>query len=192
MKWNVVTIACCVLLLAINFSLLRQNRRLKAQLSAPPPALEAQAGKQVPDLEGYDVAGRPLSVRYGADSRKVLVLVFSPTCKFCAQNWPHWKELVDGLDQGAVRPVAVDVTSTASPAFLSEHHLDRIPVFLQLPPQSIVSYRMQITPQTILVDGNGKVEKVWSGVLTDSSLGEIKQLAEDKDVSSRQIPSQVF
>lgn len=180
MKWNIVTISCCLLLLIIDVSLLRQNRQLKAQLSAPPPGLEVQAGRQVPDLEGFDVTGKPLSVHYGADARKVLVLVFSPTCQFCAQNWPRWTELMDGLDQQAVRPIAVDVTSTASPAFLSEHHLSGIPVFFQVQPQIVVSYRFQITPQTILVDGHGKVEKVWSGVLSDSALGEIKKMAGSK------------
>jgi peroxiredoxin len=180
MKWNVVTMACCLLLLVIDVSLLRQNRQLKAQLSAPAPGLEVQVGRQVPDLEGFDVAGKALSVRYGTDSRKTLVLVFSPTCQFCAQNWPRWKELMGGLDQQAVRPIGVDVTSTSSPAFLSEHDLSGIPVFLRVPPQIVVSYRFQVTPQTILVDSHGKVEKVWSGVLNDSMLGEIKKMAGSK------------
>lgn len=176
MKWNIAATACCVLLLVLDVALLRQNRQLKAQLSAPPAGLEVQAGTQVPDLEGFDVAGKPLSVRYGQDSRKVLLLVFSPSCKFCGENWPRWEALLAGSDPHVVRPVGVDISSTASQAFLVEHKLTEAPVFLQLQPQAIVKYRLQITPQTILVDGKGKVEKVWSGVLDDSSLTEVKNL----------------
>jgi len=34
---------------------------------------------------------------------------------------------------------------------------------------------MHLTPQTILVDPNGKVEKVWTGVMTDSAVADLKQ-----------------
>ena len=44
MKWNVAISACCVVLLAANIALLRQNRQLKAQMSLPSPTLEAAAG----------------------------------------------------------------------------------------------------------------------------------------------------
>lgn len=176
MKWNIAATACCVLLLILDVALLRQNRQLKAQLSAPPAGLEVQAGIEVPDLKGFDAAGMPLTVRYGQDSRKVLLLVFSPACKFCAENWPRWEALLAGFDRQAVRPVGVDISSTASQAFLREHRMSELPVFLQLQPQAIVKYRLQITPQTILVDGKGRVEKVWSGVLDDSSLTEVKNL----------------
>jgi len=48
MKWSVAISACCVVLLAANIALIRQNRQLKAQLSLPPPALEAAAGTRCP------------------------------------------------------------------------------------------------------------------------------------------------
>jgi peroxiredoxin len=38
-----------------------------------------------------------------------------------------------------------------------------------------VDYRLQLTPQTILVDASGKVEKVWTGVLKDTDVSELKQ-----------------
>ncbi len=54
MKWSVALSACCVVLLAANIALLHQNRQLKAQISLPPPTLEAAAGAQMPDLRGFD------------------------------------------------------------------------------------------------------------------------------------------
>ena len=62
MKWNVAISACCVVLLAANIALLRQNRQLKAQMSLPPPTLEAAAGTQMPDLQGFDPDGKPVEV----------------------------------------------------------------------------------------------------------------------------------
>ncbi len=177
MKWSYALFACCVLLLGFNIALLRQNRALKAQLSGAPAGFEVEAGASVPDLKGYDINGKPLTIDYGQDQRKVLVLVFSPTCRFCVENWPKWWGLMRSLDRGAVRPVGVDVTSSSSSAFLAEHHLSDIPVLLQVDPKSRIDYRFQITPQTILVDRNGKVEKAWSGVLSDTALSEIQRRA---------------
>jgi len=174
-KWNFAISGCCLLLLAANIALLNQNSKLKAQLSVPPPALEATAGAQVPDLHGFDITGKPVELRYGEDQRKVLVLVYSPTCPFCDQNWPKWQQLISSLDLSAVRPIGVDVTSTTDAGFILQHQLSQLPVFLKVDPRATVDYRFQLTPQTILVGHDGKVEKVWTGVLNDSSLGELKQ-----------------
>ena len=175
MKWMVALSACCVVLLAANIALIHQNSQLKAQLSLPSPTMEAAAGAQVPDLRGVDVEGKPVEVLYGKDSRKVLVLVFSPTCPFCDQNWPKWQQVISSLDPSAIRPVLVDVTSTTTAGFISQHQLSSLPVILKADPQATVDYRMHLTPQTILVDPNGKVEKVWTGVMTDSAVADLKQ-----------------
>jgi hypothetical protein len=186
-KWNVAISACCIILLATNIALIHQNRQLKAQLSQPPPALEAAAGTQMPDLRGFDPDGKPVEVLYGKDPRKVLVLVFSPTCAFCEQNWPKWEQVISSLDRGVVRPVGVDVTSTATAPFLTQHQLTALPVFLKVDPQATVNYRFQLTPQTILVDRAGKVEKVWTGVLNDSAVADLKQrLADSKTAVNAQ------
>ncbi|HEX4602445.1 MAG TPA: redoxin domain-containing protein [Candidatus Angelobacter sp.] len=185
MKWNVAISFCCVLLLAANIALIRQNRQLKAQLSQPPPAFEAAAGTQMPGLHGSDPEGKPVEVLYGKDPRKVLVLVFSPTCPYCDQNWPKWQQVISSLDGSIVRPVAVDVTSTTSGAFVTQHQLAGMPVLLKVDPVDTVNYRFQLTPQTILVDQSGKVEKVWTGVLTDSALAELKQRTGESKTASQ-------
>jgi peroxiredoxin len=176
MKWSIAISACCVVLLAANIALIHQNSQLKARLALPPPQMEASQGAQVPDLKGFDPDGKPVEVLYGRDSRKVLVLVFSPTCPFCDQNWPKWQQVISSLDRSAVRPVLVDVTSTTTAGFVSQHQLSSLPIILKADPQATVNYRFQLTPQTILVGSGGKVEKVWTGVLNDSALAEIKQL----------------
>jgi AhpC/TSA family len=174
-NWKFAISGCCLLLLAVNIALIRQNQQLKAQLSLPPPALEASAGTQMPDLKGFGPDGKPVEVLYGKDPRKVLVLVFSPTCAFCEENWPKWERVISSLDRSMVRPVGVDVTSTAQAPFLAQHQLTGLPVFVKVDPTAVVNYRFQLTPQTILVDHAGKVEKVWTGVLNDSAVTELKQ-----------------
>ena len=110
MKWNFAISGCCLLLLAANIALIHQNSELKSRLSLAPPSLEAATGAQMPDMHGFDLTGKPIEVDYGKDPRKVLVLVFSPTCPFCDENWPKWQQVISSLDRSAIRPVAVDLT----------------------------------------------------------------------------------
>jgi peroxiredoxin len=175
MKWNFAISGCCLLLLAANIALIHQNSTLKSRLSLPPPSLEAATGSQMPDLHGFDLKGKPIELDYGKDPRKALVLVFSPTCPFCDENWPKWQQVISSLDRSAIRPVAVDVTSSTSATFVSQHQLEEMPVFLKVDPRATVNYRFQLTPQTILVDSAGKVEKVWTGVLNDSAMAELRR-----------------
>ncbi|HKV95126.1 MAG TPA: redoxin domain-containing protein [Candidatus Angelobacter sp.] len=185
MKLNIALSACCVVLLAANVALIHQNGQLKARLALPPQQMEAAHGAQMPNLKGFDLTGKPVEVLYGKDQRKVLVLVYSPTCPFCEQNWSKWYDLMASLNHSAVRPVAVDVTSTSTAGFLSQHQLAELPVFQKVDPQATVDYHFQLTPQTLLIDSDGKVEKVWSGVLSDSSLAELKQrLGESKTTTA--------
>src|SRR5258708_29822216 len=132
MKWTVALSACCVVLLAANIALIHQNSQLKAQLSLPPPVMEAAAGAQVPDLRGVDLEGKPVEVLYGKDSRKVLVLVFSPTCSFCDQNWTKCEQVISSLDRSAVRPVAGGGTSTTTSGVVFQHQLVPLAVFLKV------------------------------------------------------------
>jgi peroxiredoxin len=176
-KWNLAAWACCIVLLAANLALVLQNRQLKSQLAQPPPAYEAAPGTQVPELAGHDPDGKPLSIAYGADQRKVLIFVFSPTCGFCAENWPKWWRIFPALDRTAVRPVSVDVSSSVTRDFIAQHQMTDMPVVAQADPKALVRYQFRLTPQTILVDAGGRVEKVWSGVLDESNVAEIERMA---------------
>ena len=183
MKWNVVLAACCLLLLGMNVALIRQNKTLKAQVSQPPPSLEAPIGAQMPELKGFDPGGREISIAYGKDLRKVLVFVYSPSCQFCTQNWPKWQQLFPELDRSAVRPIGVDVSATSTMDYIVRQFKD-LPVVTKVDPKDMVDYHLHLTPQTILVNQTGKVEKVWSGVLTDANVAEIKGMIGNRTISS--------
>ena len=48
-----------------------------------------------------------------------------------------------------------------------------------------MDYRFQLTPQTILIDRPGKVEKVWTGILNDSAMAELTQLTGGSKAASQ-------
>jgi hypothetical protein len=170
---NIVLVALCILLLASNVVLLKRARIIDQNNEALKHfALEVKRGTHVPPIEGLDPDGRWASVGF-QEGRPLVVLVFSPRCAFSDKNWANWSVLAPVIDRRA-RAVYVDVSKTADRSYLSTHPTGRAPVVVKPDAKAISSYNLSMTPQTILVDGDGTVQKVWSGVLGDEDLADIQ------------------
>jgi hypothetical protein len=152
-------------LMLVNVMLVEQNKKLKVLASRPDRALEVKPGTALPPLEGLDISGATNSVRYGQDLRKTVLLILSPRCQVCDGNMPNWKAIINGLDRRSFRLAAVSLQSEGFRAYLSRHGVDNIPTLTKLDPKQMVAYNLALTPQTILIDSDGKVEKVWTGLL---------------------------
>lgn len=161
------------ILLAANIALIIQNRSLKSPIARVYAPLELQAGTVVPRLNGLDLNGREINVEYGNDSRKAVVLVFSPHCGFCTMNMPNWKRIVDGLDRRSYRIVAVSIVSDGVKDYINQYGLTDVPIIAEVDPKSRASYEMRSTPQTMIISPNGTVEKVWTGVIEPKDWSEL-------------------
>jgi len=160
-------------LLVLNASLIIQNRSLRASVGTRPSVLHP--GNIVPSLSGTDLDGKDFTLSYSNDPRKVVLLVFSPRCGFCTRNMPNWKALLQSLDRKSYRIVAVSIISDGVKEYVSQQKLTDIPIIAEVDPKSRVSYEMNVTPQTILIDSDGKVEKLWVGLLSPDERSEIEQ-----------------
>jgi hypothetical protein len=158
-------------LLLVNVMLVRQNKKLKVLAGRPDRALEIKPGTALPKLEGFDGDGVRHSIDYGQDPRKTVMLVLSPRCYACEENMPNWVAIVNGLDRRSFRLAAVSLQSEGFNEYASRHGINQVPVLTKIDPKYRVAYNLALTPQTILIDADGKVEKVWTGLLR----GEDKQ-----------------
>lgn len=156
-----------VVLVATNVLLIRQNSQLKAEAGKGDRSLEVKPGKQLPAFDGRDVDGNQLTIAYGQDPRKTLLFVLSPRCGLCRDIMPDWEKMVKSIDQKSFRVVAVSLTPEGTKEFLAKYNLGSIPVIADADPKDRVDYEMTLTPQTVLIGSDGKVEKVWTGLLTD-------------------------
>jgi len=158
-------------LLLVNVLLVHQNKMLKVLASRPDRALEINPGTTLPPLEGFDSNGARHSIDYGQDPRKTVLLVLSPRCQACEENMPNWEAIINGLDRRSFRLAAVSLRSEGFKEYASQRGINQVPVLTKIDPKQRVAYNLALTPQTILIDAGGKVEKVWTGVLW----GEDKQ-----------------
>jgi hypothetical protein len=158
-------------LLLVNFLLVQQNKKLKVLAGRPDRALEIKPGAALPPLEGFDRNGVRHRVDYGQDRRKTVLLVLSPLCRVCDENMPNWVAIINGLDHRLFRLVAVSLQSEGLKEYAGQRGIAKVTVLTKFDPKYRVDYNLALTPQTILIDADGKVEKVWTGLLR----GEDKQ-----------------
>ena len=79
-----------------------------------------------------------------------------------------------GLDRRSFRLAGVSLQSEGFEEYASRHGINQVPILTKIDPKYRVAYNLALTPQTILIDADGKVEKVWTGFLR----GEDKQNVE--------------
>jgi peroxiredoxin len=161
-------------LVALNTALIIQNRRLRA--TASDRSIVLKEGTVVPPISGMDINNNKFALDYGNDPRKTVMLVFSPRCSFCTKNMPNWAAIAKGLDRKSYRIVAVSIFAEGVKEYVGEHKLADVPIIAEVDPKARVSYEMNVTPETILIDSRGKVEKIWTGVLYTDERAEVERL----------------
>jgi peroxiredoxin len=162
-------------LLILNLSLIIQNRNLRSLATDEKRSILLKEGSIVPALSGVDLDGNKISLNYQDDPRKAVMLVFSPRCGYCTDNMPNWQSIAQNLDRKLYRILAVSITADGVKEYITQHSLPNVPVIADVEPKSRVSYEMNVTPQTILINSQGKVEKIWTGVLQPGERTEVEQ-----------------
>lgn len=165
-------LGCGVLLLDV--ALLLQNTALRYAAAGRALQLQPQRGASMPPLVGVDPSGRRVELAYEEDPRATLILVFSPSCGVCDENWPAWDTLAVGVRDGPVRVAAVDLSGQVTDQYINQHRLTHVPVIAYVAGRDVLAYNLRLTPQTILVAPGGAISGVWTGVLSPGDVSGIR------------------
>jgi hypothetical protein len=163
-------------LLCLNVALVAQNRRLKASVEAPPPAFIPEVGMKVSKLDGAAADGSRLTMAFGADSRKTLLLIFSTSCRVCDLNWPAWQSLVRSTLGRSYRLVYANIRSPLTHGYVASHDISGGTLFAEIDPNTQIKLHIQVTPLSVLFTSDGTVEAVWPGLLEGDDLTEIRNM----------------
>ena len=169
----VLLVTLGVILVVLNLLLILQNKQMKAFAAKRDRLLGLQQESILPTLSGSDIHGNRISIDYGRDPRKTLLLVMSTTCRACDENMANWKEIVAKIDKSSYRVVVTSLSSSALVQHLSPLSLPDVPVLAELDANSKREYGLAITPQTALISSEGRVENVWTGVLRTREMREV-------------------
>lgn len=160
-------------LIVSNAALVVQNRNLKESMQKGEVALVE--GQSMPAIAGMDLEGREQIFDWGKDNRKTLLMNFSPRCGYCRANMPNWTAILQGIDKLAYRVVLVSSISDGAKEYIEKYNIKDVPVIVEPEPKVLVNYLMHITPQTVLLNSDGKIEKVWVGKFVNEQKPYIEQ-----------------
>lgn len=175
-KMGLALLLFMLILIALNIVLVKQNRDLKASMNAHPSRPEdIKPGTIVPALEGRNLSGDAFTISYGVDRRKTVLLSFSPQCSFCDKNMPNWEAIIKDMDKGAFRVAAVSLNTAGTKEYVARHNFADALLMTEIKAENQSAYKFHATPQTLLIDASGKVEKVWTGLIQGEMRKEIEQ-----------------
>lgn len=160
------------LLLLSNIVLLRANRKMAAAYNDLSSQMLLPAGYHVPTLKGKFLDGRDAALTYGVDRRYTILLVYSPACQICEDNWDNWDEIINKKNSSA-RITAVDLSNITRPDYVSAHKMEKMPIIQHVDAASMLDYRLRKTPETIVIDPVGTVVGSWIGELDKKAVREI-------------------
>lgn len=161
--------AMLLALAACNALLIVQNLRLRAELSRY-EVKAPQAGEKLRPFKAAGLDGRPVEVSFGGGGPKRVLLFFTPTCRYCHEQFPYWRELLSEADPN--RFEIIGVVSQAEQRAEIEAYLRSVGFSGEAGPAMRVafvpdevreSYKLFSTPITLVVASDGTLEKAWRG-----------------------------
>lgn len=158
-----------VLALSLGFNVYLAGR---VNFHAPEPTVPIKAGAKLPSpLPLLGVNGKQALLAFH-DARPTVIYVFSPLCPWCKRNEENIKTLV-AKDGGGYRFVGLSTLDTNLKQYIAAGHAP-FPVYLIKSQAQMRKLGLIGTPETIVVNSNGRVEKVWQGAYVGTSATDVE------------------
>lgn len=128
-----------------------------------------------PQIASGDVLGLPESA--GLDqAERTLVLALSPTCRYCTESLPFYRELAASLGAQS-SPMRIVGVVEGEENLAEERRIlgDEEVRFDALLSVDFESLGISGTPLAILVDRQGKAIEVWKGKLSESGESQLRR-----------------
>jgi hypothetical protein len=128
----------------------------------PPPPASIKVGDQLPSLPGYNWKAHD----------HTLVLALKAACRFCEESIPFYRKLaeLEKSNQIDAHLIAIFPDDLAAVRQLVETQQLTVEAF---PGIDLSQVKVEGTPTLILVDGQGRVSKVWIGELAVAIQAEV-------------------
>jgi peroxiredoxin len=164
-------IAVCASLIANGFqgSRILKLEDLIAGRRNPGP----REGEIVTGFNATSLNGGVQRIEFSSSSHPTLLYVFSPSCVWCERNSPAVGALARQVS-GRYRVIGLSVSSERVKEFVAQHHIE-FPVYTEPPAAIVKAYELGVTPETIMVSTNGRIDCVWTGAYQNSIKASIEQ-----------------
>ncbi len=114
------------------------------------------------------------------DSSKTLLFIMSTSCKPCGLTIPHWKKLWKELN-GKVKIKAIAMNPYDEIQMYKSDNKLPYDIYTISEDSFVKSFKNYKTPQTILINKDGIVERSWIGKLANIQTREIINFSNNKE-----------
>lgn len=174
--WSLVLILVVIAMAVEILLLVAENRKLRSALTARRgPFQVLNPEEKVPPLVGIDGEGEEVQVEYPSQQQTVLFW-FSTGCPSCEHNVEFWKQIYHKHQSGNFRFFGVTSAGEEKSGELKEKFQFGFPVLTVSDYSLLDRYKVEVIPQTMLIDKNGMVKKVWPGPLSENYRAEMEQM----------------
>jgi peroxiredoxin len=133
-----------------------------------------KTGEKAKSFDAFDMAGYKLKLEFNQNEKiKTIIYLFSVGCNPCKMNLPNWINITKSIQNKNIRVIGVSMDSVNTLKKYAEINSINFSIYSVQVDEFKINYKVFVTPQTILIDENGKVIKVWQGLLNESSKKEI-------------------
>lgn len=157
---NVMTLLTSIIVLGM----IGQRTWVSSHRPSPPQLF--REGERIPIFDGLDVS----------KVARTLVMVVRHDCRYCAESLPFYRTLSQSLsDNNPVGSqlviVTVDDLETAK-QYVRDNQLN-ISAIVPVPPARRSELRVPGTPTLMLVDRDGRIQRMWVGTLDPTRQKEV-------------------
>jgi hypothetical protein len=131
-----------------------------------------QVGARMPAIEATRLDGRRERIEVEG-VLPTLLYVFSPSCGWCDRNHASVNALAAAV-RGRYRVVGLSLTDHGLRDFLARNPLP-LEIYANPSAEAVSVYRMDRTPQTILLSSSGRIERVWQGAFVGRQQMELER-----------------
>lgn len=172
--WSIILIAIVLVMGVEIFLLVQENQKLKKALNRPRgPFKILNPEEKVPSLIGINLDGEEFKIEYPS-SKKTVLFWFSSACPSCEHNLEFWKEIYEKHHLNKLRFFGVTrERKEKTEEFIKRFNI-RFPVVIVSDFSLLDEYKVEVVPQTMLIDTCGVIQKVWPGPLLDNYKKEIE------------------
>lgn len=167
-----VTIALLLLSVTLNVFLAHKVRSVNDVQAARVAEYQLKIGAAVLPIAANRLNGQLEVISYLGTSQPTVLYVFTPPCIWCARNMDNLKTLLD-KEGNHYRFIGLSLSDNALAEYVAKNDL-KLPVYSDLSPEALKTYKLGSTPQTIVISPEGRVLQDWSGAYVGDQKSQIE------------------
>lgn len=165
--------AALVVSALLNVALAHKVRNLTYARSPKTADFQIKTGTIVPEITAKRLDGQPAVISYESTKQSTVLYIFRPPCHWCSRNLDNLRTLVD-KESDNYRFIGLSLSEEGLPQYVAKNNL-KLPVYSGLSIETLKTYKLGSTPQTVVISPEGKVLQDWVGAYVGKQKSEVEE-----------------